>query len=826
MTPKFLPLSLHVTFMNISYNWLCQYINSGLKAREAADLLTSCGLEVEGIELFETVKGGLKGLVVGEVIETVSHPNADRLTVCKVNIGSNELSQIVCGAPNVAAGQKVIVALPGTTIYPLSGDPFEIKKSKIRGEASEGMICAEDEIGLGESHEGILVLNNATVPGASVAEYFKLETDNIFSIGLTPNRSDAASHIGVARDLAAVINTRIPNSKVNVNWPAESLLTIPERSPEIAVEVKDDDCIRYSGVHISGIKVTASPSWLSDRLRSVGLKPINNIVDITNFVLYEMGQPLHAFDAGKIAGRKVIVQKLPAKTKFRTLDNEERTLNGSELMICDTNGGMCIAGIFGGLNSGVTSDTTELFLESATFDPVSVRKSSRLHGLKTDASFRFERGTDPNITVKALKRAATLIIELAGGAVSSQLVDIYPKPVADTDIDYSLESFSALTGVSMEAMQLKGILDSLDIRNELSSNGTFKLHIPPYRVDVKRAADVSEEVLRIYGYDRIPLNEKINAPLPPTPLVPLEKVRNKIAALLIAKGFTEVMCNSLTRSSVLGFYEVPPVAARIKNPLSSELDILRPHMLFPLLDMASYNTNRKSNTIRGFEFGKVYNATEEGYAEFNKLAIILTGTRQPEHWKVKDEPWNIYFMKSLLENIMDVAGTDSSRWKWDTIGTDPLLSQQVVMRVKKRVLGVTGTVSKKIVKAFDLKGDVFYAEMDLEVLGQLLLIAPPVINEPPRFPEVRRDLSMLLDKKVSYSAIEALAFETERKILRHVNLFDVYQGDKIETGKKSYALSFYLRDDDKTLTDKDIDKVMNRLMESFEKRLEAVIRKA
>ncbi|HEX5003227.1 MAG TPA: phenylalanine--tRNA ligase subunit beta [Bacteroidia bacterium] len=812
--------------MNISYNWLCQYINPGLKAHETAELLTSCGLEVEGIEKFETVKGGLKGLVVGEVIETISHPNADRLTVCKVNTGSSELAQIVCGAPNVAAGLKVIVALPGTTIFPLSGDPFEIKKSKIRGEASEGMICAEDEIGLGESHAGILILDKDAVPGASVAEYFNIETDSIFSIGLTPNRSDAASHIGVARDLAAVINTRIPNTDVKVIWPEEKTPAIPDQNPEIAVEVKDDDCIRYSGVHISGIKVNPSPAWLCNRLRSVGLKPINTVVDITNFVLYEMGQPLHAFDAGKIAGRKVIVQKLPAKTKFRTLDNEERILSGNELMICDSEGGMCMAGIFGGIHSGVTEETTEIFLESATFDPVSIRKSSRLHGLKTDASFRFERGSDPNITVKALLRAATLITEISGGTITSRLVDIYPKPVGDTELTFSPVSFARLTGVTLETGELQKILQSLDIRSELSGDGQLQLYVPPYRVDVKRPADVSEEILRIYGYNRIPLNEKINAPLPPAPLVPMEKVRNKIAALLVARGFTEVMCNSLTRSTLLELYDQPPVAVRIKNPLSSELDIMRPHMLFPLLDMASYNTNRKSNNIRGFEFGKVYGATAEGYTESNKLALILTGTRQPEHWKVKDEPWNVYFLKSLLENILDVAGTDRSRWKWDTMAVDSFINQQVALRVKKRVLGVAGAVNKKLARTFDLKGDVFYAELDLEVLDQILRIAPPVIQEPPRFPEVRRDLSMVLDKNVSYAAIEALAFETERKMLRRINLFDVYEGDKIGSGKKSYALSFYLRDDDKTLTDKDIDKVMNRLMESFEKRLQAVIRKS
>ena len=810
--------------MNISYNWLKRYINTSLTPEELSGLLTGCGLEVESIEPFESVKGGLNGLVVGEVLTTVKHPNADKLTVTTVNLGNDLVSQIVCGAPNVAAGQKVIVATPGTTIYPTKGDPFEIKKSKIRGELSDGMICAEDEIGLGESHAGIIILDDTAVPGTPATTYFNIENDFTFSIGLTPNRPDAASHIGVARDLSAVLNTRNIKSdsvRTSVAWPDVSSFKAPSISPVVSVAIESEACTRYSGVHIADIKVAPSPEWMQNALKAIGLKPINNVVDITNFVLYEYGQPLHAFDAGKIVNKKVIVKKLPPGTVFTTLDGVERKLEGSELMICDSNGGMCIAGVFGGLNSGVSNSTTEIFLESACFDAVSVRKTSKLHGLKTDASFRFERGTDPNITVAALKRAALLICEIAGGKISSELIDIYPHPVADWKVDFSITNFKKLTGVDLDATTIKQILLWLDIKVAKENGDLLHLEVPPYRVDVMREADVVEEILRIYGYDNIPLPSKMNTSLPLAHSPVLEKVRNDIAGYLVSNGFMEVMSNSLTRSSA--FENNSENFARIKNPLSQDLDILRPNMLYPLLDIAIYNRNRKRSDLRMFEYGKTYHKSAEGYSEFNHLAILLTGLSTAPHWKNKQEEYSVFYLKSIVDNLLIAAGC-LTNLKWMP-GENTELEMQLVLGSGKKEVAHIGLVPLKTLKKFDLDGKIWHADIKLDVLEKLLSKSSVEITEPPKFPEVRRDLSMLLDKSIQYQSLENLAYETERKILRDVNLFDVFEGEKIGADKKSYALSFVLRDDEKTLTDKEIDKVMQRLMDNFESKLGAVIRK-
>jgi phenylalanyl-tRNA synthetase beta chain len=810
--------------MNISYHWLQQYLDFEQTPEQLAVLLTGCGLEVENIEPFESVKGGLKGLVVGEVLETQKHPNADKLTICKVNVGNPEPSQIVCGAPNVAAGQKVIVATPGTTIFPLKGDPFEIKKSKIRGEESAGMICAEDEIGLGESHDGILVLSPDAVPGSPVNIYFNVENDFTLSIGLTPNRSDAASHIGVARDLRAVLNTKADNEsnpELQLRWPDINAFTTPSTQPVVRVKVEHEACYRYSGVHIANVKVAPSPVWLQNRLKAIGLNPINNIVDITNFVLYEMGQPLHAFDAGKISGKEVIVKSLPRDTTFTTLDGIERKLNGTELMICDSNGGMCIAGVFGGIGSGVNDNTTEIFLESAYFDSVSVRKTSKYHGLKTDASFRFERGTDPNMTLTALKRATLLICELAGGTVSSAVVDIYPNTVSDWKLDYDFRNFNKLTGVEIPKESFIQILKWLDIKVAAVNNDLLSLEIPPYRVDVTREADVTEEVLRIIGYDQIPLPAKMNASLPSPSRVPLEKTRRDAAAWLVANGFFEIMCNSLYRSSA--FDANTEGLARIKNPLSQDLDIMRPNMLFPMLDTALYNRNRKRTDLKLFEFGKTYSSTAEGYTEINHLAILLTGNNHAPHWNEKQQGYSVYDLKSVVDNLMIAARVRQDKLKWE-ITENEYTENTLVLKSGKREIAFIGAVRKKLLKKFDLDGVVWFADINLDMTEIALQQEKPRIAEPPKFPEVQRDLSMVLDRSIDYRSLENLAFETERKILRDVNLFDVYQGDKIESGKKSYALSFTLRDDEKTLTDKEIDKVMSRLMDAFEKKLGAVIR--
>jgi len=812
--------------MNISYNWLKQYLDFEYNSQELSILLTGCGLEVESIEPFESVRGGLKGLVVGEVLETTKHPNADKLTLCKVNVGGENISQIVCGAPNVASGQKVIVALPGTTIYPLKGAPFEIKKSKIRGEESAGMICAEDEIGLGESHEGILVLGADAKTGDAVTNYLNIENDFTISIGLTPNRPDAASHIGVARDLRAVLNTLAlenGNAEKNLIWPDVSKFNAPSIEPIIKVKIENEACGRYSGIHISGVKVAPSPAWLQNRLRAAGLNPINNIVDITNYVLYELGQPLHAFDAAKISHKEILVKRLSSGTKFTTLDGVERKLDGNELMICDANGGLCIAGVFGGIGSGVSAETTEVFLESAYFDSVSVRKTSKHHGLKTDASFRFERGTDPNMTMMALKRAALLICEIAGGKISSGVVDVYPHPVKDWKLDFKFDHFHKLTGVEISKPSFIRILSWLDIKVTGEDNGLLHLEIPPYRVDVMREADVVEEVLRIYGYDRIPLPSKMNASLPPAPLVKLEKTRYDIAALLVANGFFEVMLNSLYRSSVND--EQTESVVRIKNPLSQDLDTMRVNMLFPLLDTALYNRNRKRSDLRLFEYGKTYHKNETGYIEINHLSLLLTGKRNAPHWSVKAGDYSIFLLKSVVDNIVVASQVRSGKLKWEGIDDLQLDSSMILKSGKKEIVRI-GLVKRKVLKKFDLEGSVYFADINLDNLEKCINTSPVQISEPPKFPEVQRDLSMLIDKSVHYQSLEDLAFETERKILRDVNLFDVYEGEKIGTGKKSYALSFTLRDDEKTLTDKDIDKVMSRLMENFESKLGAVIRKA
>jgi phenylalanyl-tRNA synthetase beta chain len=810
--------------MNISYNWLNNYIIHGMEPGLLADELTSCGLEVEDVKKIDSIPGGLKGLVIGKVLEVWKHPNADKLSLTKVDTGSDHIHQIVCGAPNVEAGQMVVVALPGTKIYPENSAPFEIKKAKIRGELSEGMICAEDEIGLGKTHDGIMVLDNKVKVGTLAKDHFGVTTDSIFTIGLTPNRPDATSHIGIARDIVALMMAR-QNKNVEIKWPDLSSFHKNTIKPVIDVDVQSDAAIRYSGVHIANITVADSPAWLKERLMSVGLNPINNIVDITNFVMYEMGQPLHAFDADKIVGNKIIVRQSSNNEKFVTLDDVERKLDGTELMICHTQNGMCIAGVFGGIASGVSDATTSIFLESACFDPVSIRKTSKKHGLNTDASFRFERGTDPNITITALKRAAILIAEISGGEVSSSVIDIYPDPINNFNITVSLKRINQLNGIETSTETFEAIMRSLEIDYKNTADKIYELSVPPYRVDVKREADIAEEVLRMVGYNNIPVPSLMHMSLPAQKKLTPDDVRNSLSTFLTSNGFTEVMNNSLSRSSVSEFFDENTFKpATIKNPLSIELDTLRPHMLFPILDTAVYNINRKRGNLRLFELGYSYAYADGDYVEDEKIALLLTGDRFAENWMGMKGGYSIYYLKSIMMNALSNSGIESNAVSFVPV-ENSFTTETLQIKLNGAKLGFVGKVSDKITKAYSIDGATWYGELNMQLLYKNALTTTVNIEEPPRYPEVKRDLSMILDKSVAYSELEKFAFDTERKILRKVNLFDVYEGDKIEKGKKSYAMSFYLRDNEKTLKDKDIDKVMNKLMSGFEKKLGAVVRK-
>lgn len=812
--------------MKISYSWLKQYIDTNSTPDEISRLLTDCGLEVEGMETVESIKGGLQGMVVGEVKTRAQHPNADRLSVTTVDVGTGTDLHVVCGAANVAAGQKVIVATIGAMIYPSEGEPFKIKESKIRGELSQGMICAEDEIGLGASHEGIMVLDPAAIAGTPAASYFKVENDIVFEVNLTPNRSDAMSHIGVARDLAAAINgTHTGTTPASLKTPSTDAYKTDNTSLQIPIEIQDSDCIRYSGVTLSGVEVKESPDWLKARLKSIGLKPINNIVDATNFVLHECGQPLHAFDTSAIKGQKIQVKKLAAGSKFTTLDGVERTLSGEELMICNTEGGMCMAGIFGGAESGVKNTTTTIFLESAYFNSVSVRKSSKHHGLKTDSSFRFERGTDPNQTVYALKRAALLIKELAGGTISSEITDIYPKPVEDFKISLNYASTARLIGFVIPAETIKKIITSLGMTILGETAETLELSVPPYKVDIQREADVVEEILRIYGYNNIPLSNKLNASLSYSEKPDKEKAKNTISDFLSSNGFYEIMSLSLTSASYteqLSTLKSENNVA-ILNPLSSDLNVLRQSMLFSGLEAIAYNKNRKNADLKFYEFGQTYATAQDGYNEAKHLALFLTGRKNEEAWNSDNQMVDFYQLKGYVETILNRLGIKNNLIA--TPLSNDLFSEGLEIKLNDKTIVELGKVHKSLIKKLDVNQDVLYADLHWDVVLKALKKSKTSYAEVPKFPEVRRDLALLLDKQVSYIELEKLAFQTEKGILKKVNLFDVYEGDKIEQGKKSYALSFILQDETKTLNDKQIDKVMEKLMEVFEKTLNASVRK-
>ena len=805
--------------MKISLNWLKDYIELKDSPEAIGKTLTDTGLEVEGIEEFETVKGGLQGIVIGEVLTCEKHPDADKLKVTTVDIGNGVVSPIVCGAPNVAAGQKVVVATVNATLYPTGGEPFKIKKAKIRGEVSEGMICAEDEIGLGQSHAGIMILDTDLPNGTPASKYFNLENDHVFEIGLTPNRSDAASHIGSARDLKAATGNEIKWPSVDDFKKDNSDLTI-----DVVVE-NTQACPRYSAVTITDVKVADSPDWLKNRLKAIGLAAINNVVDITNYVLHEMGQPLHAFDAAQIKGNKVIVKTANGGDKFKTLDEVERTLKSTDLMICDGNGdGMCIAGVFGGINSGVTEDTTTIFLESAYFSPDFVRKTAQYHQLKTDASFRFERGTDPEITVYALKRAALLIKEIAGGKISSDIIDLYPTKIEAFEVPVKYKNILRLIGQDIPKDRIHTILERLDIELKNITEEGFLAIVPPYRVDVQREADVIEEILRVYGFNNIEIPTSIGTDyLADFPKTDPNKLQAKVTEALVGKGFYEILTNSLTKPSYSENDESINADENvvILNKLSEDLGVMRQSMLYSTLEVAAYNINRKQTDLKIFEFGKTYKKSGDKYSERTHLAIAITGYKQGEHWLEKPAKVEFHDLSAVVNNVLSTF--TSKRLSSKAIHADPF-EFALELELNNKVLATLGKVNKKALKQCGVKQDIFFADIDW---GLLLKQANNniVFEEVSKFPEVRRDLSLVIDKSVSYDQVLSLAESKERKLLKAVNVFDVYEGDKIEAGKKAYALSFILQDKMKTLTDNVIDKTMDNLMKSFESELGALIRK-
>ena len=818
--------------MKISYNWLKQYINLDVDPDRLSTILTDIGLEVEGMEQFQSVKGGLEGIVIGEVITCQKHPNADKLSVTTVDIGIEEYLPIVCGAPNVAKGQKVLVATVGTTLY--SGDDsFQIKKAKIRGEASQGMICAEDELGLGESHDGIMVLPENVKVGTKAGDYFEIEEDVVFEIGLTPNRSDATSHIGSARDLVAGLNQLFETDKYKLSIPSVEDFNTDNTNLNIDVIVEDKEaCPRYSAVTISDIKVTESPDWLKSRLNALGLRPINNIVDITNYVLHETGQPLHAFDANEIGGSKVLVKKLAHETPFMTLDEIERKLDKDDLMICNEQGGMCIAGVFGGVKSGVDNNTVNVFLESAYFDSKHVRKTSKRHGLQTDASFRFERGADPNITVYALKRAAMLIKELAGGKISSEIVDVYPNKIEPWNVNIDFKNVDRLIGKKIDRNTIKNILTNLDINVVNSTDESMSLLIPTFKVDVTREVDVIEEILRIYGYNNIEISGKINTSVSSRPIPDFEKIKNSVAEHLVAQGLSEIMNNSLTKSDYTDYNDDIDSTHNVSllNPLSKDLNVMRQSLLFGGLETIAYNVNRKSSDLKLFEFGKIYKinpkySLDEGvkhYYEENHLVMFATGMNTGASWGGDDKPVDFYTLSGLVNSIMSkikVAG----EVKFEEPQSHSF-DYSLRYTLNNKVLAEVARVNGELLNKFDISQEVFYALINWDLLMKKSDFSDIQYKPVPKFPAVRRDLSLVLDKGARFVDLRIAALKAEKKLLKNVTLFDIYKGKNLGEGKKSYAMSFILQDESKTLTDKVIDKTMKRIQSTLEQQFDAQLR--
>jgi len=804
--------------MKISINRLKEYIHLTESPAEIAALLTQSGLEVESIDSFVSVPGGLEGMVIGEVLTCEKHPDADKLSLTTVAIGPDQVSQIVCGATNVAAGQKVVVATVGATLYPSNGEPFEIKKAKIRGQVSEGMICAEDEIGIGTSHAGIIVLDTDLPNGTPASAYFEVTQDQILEIGLTPNRADAASHLGVARDLKALVRR-------SLCLPEEKALPVEAQGPAVQVVVdKTDDCPRYAGVVLTNIQVGPSPQWLQHFLRSLGLEPINNVVDITNYILHDLGQPLHAFDAAKIGEGKIRVGKLPKGSTFVTLDGKERKLSGEELMICDPKGGMCIAGVFGGAVSGVSDQTTSIFLESAYFSPDVIRKGSQVHGLKTDASFRFERGTDPNMPVYALKQAVILLQRYAGAKVASEIIDVYPEPKQDVRIPVNFGHINRLIGKVIEPTEVVAILESLEIAvSELTAEG-FVATVKPYRVDVTREADIIEEVLRIHGFQQVLLSEALRTDyLAEHPVKDVAKLQYRLTELLANQGYFELVTNSLTSPKYVekaGFLDAS-TTVEIYNKLSEDLGVMRQTLLFSGLEVVAHNINRRQTDLKCFEFGTIYQKKAEGgYKESRRLAIFQSGNRSSESWVEPAKPFGFTDLYATVTRILERLNVEAS--EVEVIETAPF-AYGLSLKLGEKVLATIGLVEEKQLKLAEVRQEVWYAELDCDLLAKKSS-GLKKFQELSKFPEVRRDLSLVLDKEVSFARVKVVAEKAGGKLLKRLDVFDVYQGDKLEAGKKAYALSFILQDQENTLTDKEIEKTMSNLIHAFQSQVGAIIR--
>ncbi len=820
--------------MNISYNWLKRYIDTDLPAEKVAEILTDIGLEVEGFEKIETVKGGLAGVVVGEVLTCTDHPDSDHLHLTTVDVGAVEPLQIVCGAPNCRAGLKVLCAQVGAVLYPDGGDEeFKIKRSKIRGVESLGMLCAEDELGIGASHDGIMELPADAPVGMTAREYLHIEDDYLIEIGLTPNRVDAASHIGVARDLAAYLQSR--GEHVQVKMPDVSAFAPDNHDLNVNIRVENAEAApRYAGVTVTGCKIGPSPEWMQNCLRAAGINPKNNLVDITNFVLFELGQPLHAFDAAKIEGREVVVRTCAEGTPFVTLDGVERKLTDKDLMICSAERPMCIAGVFGGLDSGVSDTTTDVFIESAYFNPVWVRKTAKRFGLNTDSSFRFERGVDPNMQVYAAKRAALLMKELAGGTISSDITDIYPAPIADFVFDISLARVNALIGKEIPEQTVRTIIAALEVKVLAEKEGVLTVAVPPYRVDVQREADLVEDILRIYGYNNVEIPRQVRSTLSYAPKPDRNKLMNLAADFLTANGFTEIMSNSLTIASYYeGLASCPADrCVRILNPLSADLNVMRQTLLFNMLEAVELNANRRNGDLCLYEFGNCYfydalKRTEENrlaaYSEEYRLAIAVTGVSTPQSWNAKPEKASFFTLRAVAEKLLRRFGIDIYALKTEPLESD-LFSEGLSMSLNGKELLQIGSVAAKIRRMTDVKQEVYYLEMNFEALAKSTKKLKIAAEELSKFPEVKRDLALLVDRQVTFAALRDAAFAAERKLLKSVSLFDVYEGDKLPEGKKSYALSFILEDKTRTLDDKSIERVMVNLTRQFEQKCGAQVR--
>ncbi|MDY6004363.1 MAG: phenylalanine--tRNA ligase subunit beta [Parabacteroides sp.] len=820
--------------MNISYNWLKEYLDFDLQPEEVAAALTSIGLETGGVEEVQTIKGGLEGLVIGEVLTCVEHPNSDHLHITTVNVGGEAPLQIVCGAPNVAAGQKVVVAVNGTKLY--DGDNcFTIKRSKIRGVESNGMICAEDEIGIGTDHSGIIVLPAEAVVGTPAKEYYNVKSDFVLEVDITPNRVDATSHYGVARDLAAYLKQA--GKPAQLKAPSVEAFQIDDPSAGISVEVQNTEaCLRYSGVTIQGVTVKESPEWMQNRLRAIGLRPINNVVDVTNFILHELGQPLHSFDAGKIKGNHVIVKTEPAGTKFVTLDGVERTLTDRDLMICNTEEPMCIGGVFGGLDSGVTEQTTDVFLESACFHPTWIRKTARRFGLNTDASFRFERGLDPNQTIYVLKRAALLIQELAGGRITGEIQDVYPKVYEPYRVSVTYQKINSLIGKEIPVETVKSIVESLEMKIVAEDEAGLTLDVPMYRIDVQRDVDVIEDILRIYGYNNVEFSEHVKSNLSyKTPTDRSWELQNLISEQLCGCGFNEILNNSLTRSAYYNELSTYPVShcVMLMNPLSADLNCMRQTLLFGGLESAEHNMKRKNGNIRFYEFGNCYDYNidnkREGetlgeFSEEYRLGIWLAGNRVENSWAHPNEKTSVYELKAYVENILVRLGVERRKVIFGNLSNDLYSAGLTITTGAGRQLGTLGIVQKKICKALDIDTEVYYAELSWTQLMKEIKKSKVSFSELSKFPAVKRDLALLLDKGVQFAEIVKIARESERKLLKDVELFDVYEGKNLPAGKKSYAVSFYLQDETKTLNDKQIEAIMKKIQSGLEQKLGAQLR--